>query len=84
MKLCRFLFFVDIFFMRGLNLLSWTWSKMQTMEKESVVLLPLSSKKTRTENDGKEEENFIQIDSASNLIECTICFIPFNAKMLIV
>jgi hypothetical protein len=32
MKLCCF-FFLDIFFMRELNLLSWTRSKMQTMEK---------------------------------------------------
>jgi hypothetical protein len=32
MKLCCF-FFLDIFFMRELNLLSWTWSKTQTVEK---------------------------------------------------
>jgi hypothetical protein len=32
MKLCCF-FFLDIFIMRDLNLLSWTQSKMQTVEK---------------------------------------------------
>jgi hypothetical protein len=32
MKLCCF-FFLDIFFMRDLNLLSWTQPKMQTVEK---------------------------------------------------
>ncbi len=32
MKLCCF-FFLDIFFMRDLNLLSWTQSKTQTVEK---------------------------------------------------
>jgi hypothetical protein len=32
MKLCCF-FFLDIFFMRERNLLSWTQSKMQTVEK---------------------------------------------------
>jgi hypothetical protein len=84
MKLCHF-FFLDIFLTRGLNLLSWTHSKMQTVENESIVLLPLSMKKTRTENDGKEEEeNFIRIDSTSSLIECAICFIPFEAEILVV
>jgi hypothetical protein len=45
MKLCQFFFFLDIFFMMGLNLLSRTRSKTQIGEKESVVFLPLSSKK---------------------------------------
>jgi hypothetical protein len=47
MKLCCFVF-LDIFFMRDLNLLSWTWSKMQIVEKKSVVLFLLSSKKPCT------------------------------------
>jgi hypothetical protein len=42
MKLCCF-FFLDIFIMRGLNLLFWTLSKMQTVQTDGK----------------EEEENFI-------------------------
>jgi hypothetical protein len=42
MKLCCF-FFLDIFFMRDHNLLSWTWSKIQTVD-----VIPLKKKLNRS------------------------------------
>jgi hypothetical protein len=77
-------FFLDIFFMRDHNLLSWT-RKCRPWRNNVLSCFFYQQKMPCTHNDGKEEEeNFIWIDSDLSLIECPICYMLFKAETLIV
>jgi hypothetical protein len=65
-------FFLDIFFMRDNNLLSWT-QKHRPWRNKVLSCFFYHRKMPCTHNDGKEEEeNFIWIDSDLSLIECPL------------